>query len=597
MFCSKCGQQIGAEDRYCPKCGERNQNYIEPQMEKQQSIKKCRFSVPKIKYISKKSVVRGITVCAVIVFVGIGVFKFAEITADILGFNKVKFSPQGMVGYLDKNKNANFIIGTDVISLKGFTAQAVTSPDHKKRLSLLEDEKIYLYDEKNTKGVEIASDVQNISAVSDFGVYYTVGKKEHLFLYDFVKKETVDIGFEECNVTYSAGKTTVVGVDSNGTLSIFYRKTGKQKQLCNIGDDADIICVADNGKNLFWSIKNENTFSVYTLKNGAPERIGKIIGSEESGSISGRYYNNDKSCILYSPRSTQLILVQKNMSKEVTLPGSWRGLAITNSNGDYIDSDDDKTKDVYISVKKSSGSNQCALYKLSQKGNLSEVIGNIADSEYNFDNLYNSGSLSEATDYIADIMNKINNVKDRDGHSDLRDDYYALRGGYVYYVNTEGDLYRKNIKDKGEGDRITTDVSKIFVSPSGKYVYIVKMGGLYYWSTNDKSYELKVVSTAFDDRNQVYLSNKDDVIFYTGLQKEIKDTNSKHGTLYRYKVNEPVQTVTSEVLKVLTNDEQYCDADHPTIRKYISNEDDDYIVSYGTLSEGKYITLLSDVEY
>ena len=39
MFCSKCGQQIGAEDRYCPKCGERNQNYIEPQMEKQQKAK------------------------------------------------------------------------------------------------------------------------------------------------------------------------------------------------------------------------------------------------------------------------------------------------------------------------------------------------------------------------------------------------------------------------------------------------------------------------------------------------------------------------------------------------------------------------------
>lgn len=557
MFCSKCGTQIEASDFHCPKCGAINPNYRELELDQDQEKGKSRLwdkmKISKVKTIPKKVLIGSVVACVVI---GISVYSFGKIrNSNFLNPEKVTYSPNGLDSFYDKDKNVKFISGIDVISLQGPISSARTTPDHTNRVALLEDKTLFLYNAENVNGIEIASNVESIEAISDTCLYYSVGSQHHLFLYDFSKKENVDIGFENSNLSFSAGKNTVMSISSNGELLSYSRTTSEQKVLCNVGSDAEIICVADDGSNLVWSTKSGNTYSIYSMKNGAPERVGKITNSEKYSSVSGYYYNNDKSCIIYSANSAQLILVNNDVANEIVLPGTKTFETMVNANGEYIDSDDDVIHNFYLSVKANKYNDRCALYELSLDGSLSVIVDNIVDTNY------------------------------------------ELRNGTVYYVNTDGDLYRKNLKEEGCGNKITTDVDDVYISPSGKYAYIVKSGGLYYWETRDKEYKLNLISSSFTDEDSIYITNADEIIFYTSDQKEIEDSYSTHGTLYRYKVGDSDITITSKVLDVLTNDSKYCDADHPIIRTYVSNEEYDYVVNYGTFLDGTYTTLLSDIEY
>ena len=329
--------------------------------------------------------------------------------------------------------------------------------------------------------------------------------------------------------------------------------------LCNVGSDALIICVADDGSNVFWHTQSGNTYSIYSMKNGVPERIGRITNSEKYCSVGGFYYNNGKSCSISSSNGTQLILVTDGVPNEIVLPGTITYYTMVNANGEHIDSDDDIIHEFYISVRENKDADQCALYKLSPDGSLLEIVDNIADTHYG--------------------------------------EGYKLCNGTLYYVNTEGDLHRKNLAEEGIGDKITTDVDRYYVSPMGEYVYIVKSGNLYYWETKDETYTLHLISNSIASGDRIYLTNIDDIIYYTSDRVEIKDTYMTHGTLYRYKVGDSSITITSNVLAVLTNGSKYCDADHPIIRTYVSNDESDCIVNYGTLSEGVYTILVSDIEY
>lgn len=554
MFCPKCGEQIKASNLHCPKCGAMNPNYKEPEsaQEKGNSGFSIKVDIAKVKKASKKAIIGGAVTCLVI---GIAVFILKLGSSNLFNIDKVTYSPNGLYSFFDKDKNVNFISGTDIISLKGPASSARTSPNHANKVVLLEDKTLLLYNTENINGIEIASNVESIEVISDTCLYYSVGTEHHLFLYDLSKKENIDIGFEDSDLTFSAEKNTVVGISSNGELLSYSRTTAEQKILCNVGSDAEIVCVADDGSNLFWSTKSGNTYSIYSMKNGAPERVGKITNSEKYSSVSGYYYNNDKSCIIYSPNSTQLILVTDDASNEIVLPGTQTYKTMINANGEYIDSDDDVIYEFYLSVKKNKDDDQCALYKLSPNGSLSVIVDNIAETNY------------------------------------------ELRNHTVYYVNTDGDLYRKKLTEEGNGDKITTDVDCVYISPFGKYAYIVKSGSLYYWETKDRECTLNLISSSFTSEDSINLTNADDIIFYTADQKEIKDSYRTYGTLYRYKVGDPSITITSKVLDVLKNDSKYCDADYPIIRTYVSNEEYDYIVNYGTLLEGAYTTLLSDIEY
>lgn len=556
MFCSKCGTQISSNDICCPKCGALNQNYIEPHGKDKKIQPNIKYLLTKDKAFLKKVVIGCVIAGVAIVAVGFSLFGMRMVTSLLP--DKASYSARGLSGYIDNDANAIFILEDETLTLPGPAQKARTSPDQKKKLVLLDDKKLLLYSD-NENGVEIDTDVETIQAINNDCVYYTVTVDEswRLFMYDFTKKEVTDIGFESGTLSFSLNKNTVVGMNKNDELSMFCRTNNKQEVLFSIDDDDDfdIICVADDGSNLFWSQKNGNTYSIYTMKNGAPERIGKISNPEKYYQVYGYYYDNDNSCILYSPRSTQMILYKNNVPNEIVLPGTKSYATMINENGDYVDSDDDVINNFYISIYKNTSDNQTALYKLSPDGSLEVVVENI------------------------------------------RDDSFGVRNNQIVYINMDGDLCWKEIKNKGEGKVITTDVDRYFISPLGKYVYIVKSGGLYYWDTSDESYKLNLISSSFTNDDSVYVTNLDNVIYYTVDQQEIRDTRFTHGTLFRYEIGEPSATVTDRVMELELNDTKYYDAEHPIIRRYVSNEKNDYIVDFGTLSDGEYIILLSGIKY
>ena len=64
----------------------------------------------------------------------------------------------------------------------------------------------------------------------------------------------------------------------------------------------------------------------------------------------------------------------------------------------------------------------------------------------------------------------------------------------------------------------------------------MKSGGLYYWETSDKKHKPNLISSSFTKEDSVYITNADDIIFYTADQKEITDSYRTHGTLISTKL-------------------------------------------------------------
>lgn len=557
MFCSKCGSQISSDDMYCPRCGASNSNYVEAKETSNTAGSKENLHVPKPSAISipKKVIVGGIALCIVVAIIVAGVLNFNRIGWNMgLSKDKISYSPKGLSCYLDGDGYANFVVGSEILTLPVPVQEARTTPDHQKQIAVSKDGKLLLYSSEIKNGIEIDSDVESISAVNDECVYYTAGASGHLFVYDFTKEEVTDIGFENSELTFSSKKNTVVSINENGELSSFCRLNGQHQVLCNTEVDANIICVADDGSNLFWSINNGNTSSVYTMGNGAPEKIAEL----EDEYIFGNYYDNSKACIIYGDYCEQIILYKDNTPNMLVLPGKTAAVPVS-ANGESIDSDDDIVNDFYIYI--DNGRNwmdfRKTLYRLSQDGNLTAI--------------------AEDVFIIGDLINNC-----------------------VFYINTDNkSLYKKKIGDKGEGDKITTDVASFYVSPTGKYVYIIKAGGgLYCCDVSDKNYKLNPISSTFTREETLYITNKDNVIFY--CHEDTDKPIDSACELYRYTVGEPTVKVVSNAHGSisLSDDDisaEYVDAEHPIIRiEKADDEQQKYEV--GTLSDGTYITLLSGIE-
>jgi hypothetical protein len=176
------------------------------------------------------------------------------------------------------------------------------------------------------------------------------------------------------------------------------------------------------------------------------------------------------------------------------------------------------------------------------------------------------------------------------------DSYYYIRNGLLYFTNKDDDLMRKKLGDQTV-ESITTDVTRVFVSPNGKYVYLVKSGNLYYYEANDKSHKLSLITSFFSDDDLLYLTDRDDTIFYVADMQDIKDSYRTEGTAYRFVVGNTPEKVSEKVLNVIMTDTRYIMADTPIFRRYVSNVKYDYIVDYGTIIEGAYQALITNINY
>lgn len=565
MFCSKCGTKLSEDVQICPKCGAQNENYVAPK-EKLVGLKKIKFLnssnlADKVKNaINSKRIKVGIGAIACTAVLAVGVSVGSQfIGKDIEVYGKVEYSPQGLTPYLDKDKNVHFFNGIDVITLAGSAVDAIMTPDHSRIFVKLENNQLLLFEDKSTDGTVIAENVITVYPCSNKACFYTVGNREHLYLYDFGKRESVDIGFENSSLYFSKGRCAVAAINKKGELSCFSQQDNTPKTLCNIGNDGEICCVADDGSNVVWSSKNGNIYSVYMMKDGAPERIGKITNSEKYSSVSGYYFNNDKAFVIVSANSSQIILFADGNVNEITLPGVKTYSPMVNGNGDVVDSDDDSIEDFYFSVRKNKSTFECELYKLSQDGKLSLEAEHIIAEEYS--------------------------------------SKHVIKGQKIYYIDVDKDLYWKALGEEGVGKKVTTDVDDLFVSASGKYIYIVKLGGLYYCDVSDKSFKLNLITSSFSENDRLFLTDKDDQILYISDLKEVMNSYRERGTLYQFQIGTSPKAITLSVLDVIYNDEKYINAVSPLIRKYVSNISYNYIVDYGTIKDGAYETLISDIEY
>lgn len=499
----------------------------------------------------KYAVIAGAVLFAILIA---AVFGIEYVGNQAAGQDRVSFSPRGLFSYRDDNSSF-FLNGQEVISFDGAASNGKSTPDRTKYIVLQEDKKLLLYGENDTDGKVISDNSSGLGSVLNAGCFYTIGEKEHLYYYDFSTGESTDVGYEGMSPNYSSGGKTVVAINDKGEMLSFSTESKTTTSLCNAGTDASICCIADDGSNVLWSTKSGNTYSVYMMKNGAPERIGKLTNSEKYSGCYGFFFNNGKSFLVYSSNSAQMILSKNGEIIEFTLPGVKTYDPLLNSNGMYIDSDDDNIDVFYVAVAKNKDSSVGQIYRMTSSGEL----------------------ILEADDVNLNIS-------------------YYIRSGYLYYTNKDNDLMQKKLGEE-TADLITTEVTNIFVSSDDKYIYLVKLGGLYYWDTTDKSYNLTIITSSLTSEYKFYLTDIDETVFYISDMQDIEDSYRTKGTAYRFTVGDTPEKISDDIMEVLTIDTRYPNAITPVFMKYISNEKYDYVVEYGTVVDGSYERLITNINH
>ena len=573
MFCAKCGAQISESDQFCPKCGKENINYVKSLNETRVNTAEENPELQSTPADSNNSHAKKRTGILAVVIVGavvvIGVLCF--ILFGNKGSNpfpsansKVAWSPKGIGGYIDGEGAVHFVDAGEVKSFEGNIKTGRSTPDHTKYLVLSEDGVLQLYElqDGTYTPTTIADKAEGILAISNDGCFYTATSSNHLFYYGFADKNAVDTGLENCSFEYSQNRNTVIGVKESGEISIFTKGDSSSKALCNVDSEADICCVADDGSNVIWGVKDGNAFSIYMLKNGAPERIGKITNSEKYSYVYGFFFNNDKSFIIYSNGSAQMILGNKNGEiKELALPGVKDYGSFFDHNGQYIDSDDDNIEEPYLLIKKTKNSNTGGLYKLTKEGGFSLEADDI--------------NLDSAWYYTTS---------------------YYIRNGTVYYINKDGDLYKKQLGEGNETISITTDVKALYIPEAGKYAYIVKAGSLYYIDLSDKDHKLNMIWNKLSEDDTIQLTDKPDVLYFISDMQEISDSYRTKGTLFRYVIGSEPKEIAKNIMYIQSGDSKSVSADHPIFEQYVSHVKYDYTINVGTCSEGEYKELIQSVK-
>lgn len=319
LFCSKCGTQISAHDQVCPKCGAQNDNYNPPK-ERAMLFSKKGTPTSDTDRSSRKRLKITVSV-AITILVTIAIVICISIFMRIGAGDNVSYSPEGLYAYIVDSKSAYFVSGQNLCAFEGDIFFGQTTPDYSRYVLLYNNCRLVTYE--NTAEVEIASDVLQVRAVSSDGCFYMKGGHQHLWYYDFASGENIDVGFEDMTLYFSNGKTSLVAIDENLDMFMFSSADKKTRPLCNLGkdDNGEICCVADNGSNVIWGRKSGNEFSIYTLINGVPERIGRLTNPRKYSSAYAQYFDNDQSFAVYSPGSGQVLLSNRGEFTEVSLPG------------------------------------------------------------------------------------------------------------------------------------------------------------------------------------------------------------------------------------------------------------------------------------
>ncbi len=561
MYCTKCGTEISGTDQFCPKCGSENENYSGAKTENnnnktEESVSKSRAAVSMLKSIPQKSFILAIAVVVVLAVMIVLVLPLIRNRTKEKSY--ISYSPSSKYALIDGEGNATFYLSNEVKSFSGFFDSGRSTPDQASFFLLEKGGELKLYQPKakDNSEMEIAQYISNIDAVSDYNCYYHDYNNE-LFCYQFSSGTSTDTGIKSKNLTFSAGKTAVAGLDESGQLSIYVVGQEKATAIANIGSEADICAVLDDGSNIIWAEENTN-FDVFMLKNDVPERIGTIINKQKYRSIYANFFDNGKSYIIYSPNGASILVsLHGETVKDVSLPGVLRYDGIHDYEGKVIDSEDDSIKQFYITVLPKYNSDEASICHWDPDEN----------------------SINEVTSGIS--LN--NNL--------FLEDNYRIVNGKIYYVNLDGDFLTDSLDRKEKSPiTITTDVTDMQVPLDGGYAYIKKTGNLYFVSLTDLSYHLNKIASDINEQDDVYLTDNAKLIFYITNSETIEDSYESYGDLYQYTIGEEPTKIAVKICDLYTNDSnKEINSKTPIIRQYVSNEKEDFVFDIGTIEDSEFV--------
>lgn len=574
MFCAKCGTKLNEDDRFCPQCGAQNENYSEGkskaglffrQPEKTKAFHREESSGENEK--DKKGRKIKIPIIIGCCFVVIAVFCLCGkliLKENHHSASRITYSPRGISGYEGVNGNEYFIQNGQVVTFEGKANCGRTTPDYSKYIVLWEDETLMWYTGADDKGKKIADGVSKLSAVNNYGCFYETAGKSQLYFYDFKSEESTDTGFENYSLTFSQGNISVAGLDEKGELFVFSYGDTASKRLCNVGSDAEVCCVVDDGSNVIWYNDIDNTFCIYMMENGVPERIGKIKKASKYSVVIGDFFDNGKSFIIASAKSPQILLsVNGGEVQEITLPGVKGYGVFLDYNGKYVDSDDDSMSEFYFGVLDNKDETDLSLYRMNTDGELKSIVSDMGTSGLWYLNF---------------------------------SDYHIV-DGKVFYINNERDFLQADLENDKEMVKITTEVSNVYISSDNKYAYIVKSGSLYYWKLSDSSYKLNLITNNFTQYDTLEITDQGDTIYYINETEDIKDSYQDKGVLYRFVIGSEPEKIAEDVMYIRSNDSENVSAGNPIFIQYVSNEESDFVVNVGTIAEDKFKVLIENVIY
>lgn len=569
MFCRKCGAKLSEFDQFCPNCGEENINYsLSSHVKKRGTLQIGKIHVgtsnddsadssAKQKAKITKFVIGGVCVAAVICG-ALMLFKIPHKSSD-----KVEYSPKGLRGYIGED-TISFVRKDEV---KKFTEKAKSgksTPDQSKYIVLLETGAIELYEQQKAPPITVCNQAKAILNVNDDGFFYTEEGNGQLCYYSFSEAETRNLDMENDAYvyTFSANGNSVAGMSDSGELKLFSRGDVSSTLLCNAGEDTSICCVADDGSNVVWAKKTGNTYEIYMLKNGAPERVGKITNSGQYSSISGFFYNDDNSFLISSVGGTQLIQYNDDEIKEIALPGVKAYGDFCTREGRHIDSDDDCANELFVLITRTKSSDIGDLYKLTSEGLLNLEVSGISLNRSLWDT----------------------------------DSAFCLRNEQVYYINEDGDLYFKRLNTEDNAVSITTAVEALFIPDAGEYAYVVKSGSLYYIRLSDSVYKLNLITNEISDDYSVFTTDKPDTIYYITNEEYIEGAYRSKGTAYQFVVGAEPTELAEDIMLISENDAGSVSAEKPILKQYVSHQDFICKINIGTCVEGQYEELISSAK-
>lgn len=581
MFCARCGAKISISNQFCTNCGAKNENYNEKKKTKLiMSIRQKQLKDEHMNDADKESVKGGgvkkivlpvviITVLAVFAVVGISMLRYGKTSIS----DNNQYEKKGADGYISADGNAVFLTDRDVVRFSGDFKQAYTTPDYSKYVLLNQSGELLVYTEPSAEPNKIAENADEISAVNNQGVFVYDISSKHLKFYFFGSSEPVDTGFDkDWLIQYSDNKMSVAGVDPSGEVCVYTAGNENVGKLCKVEDDIKICAVSDSGDNVIWTIEKDRDICVYMMRNGVPERIGKLGKTESYYYVQGHFFDAGKSFIVYMSGGSQMILsVNGENPKEISI-GTFKNYGnMVVQNGRVIFSEASKVDYFYFVAINDTNNTTANMYKLDLDGSLTEVAADINLSE---DESYKVSEKCRVVD------------------------------GNIFYLGKDGDLFVKKT-DESDSVRITTDVDEMSVSIGGKYIYLVKSGTLYCCDLSDKEYKLSAITTGFSDRGDIYMTDSDDVIYYKEDNTDImytegsktKDTYSNKGTLKKYTVGGESTQISDDVLIVWKNDSDMISSKQPVIYKYIAMDGADIIAEIGTITDGSYSAILENYKW